>query len=422
MMMSVHVYRSALLWNFLSTVFSGICGFIVLLIIGGVYGPITLGVFNQVYAFYIVFSQFGAFGIHLSLVKHLAEYDQYDRLRRIVFSSGVFLSLFIAFFWALSLWLGNKMIGEIFSRNVGHGVGLVSVGVFFFSLNKIMMLSLNGMSMLKEYAFFQSLRFLLMLIVLIFLILVKTDGRDIPLVFSIAEGALFLSLLVFCRHGFIFERDVFSDFLVWVRRHFFFGFKSFGGHILVLVNTRIDVLCLGLFLEDKVVGIYSMAAIVAEAACQLPTVFRTVYTPDIVKFVAERRQASLLVLVRKSRFFLWSAMLLISLAGYFVIELLLPVLTDKIAYREAAPLFAILMSGIVFSSAYMPFSFLLVNGGYPGMQSLMIFLVVFVNIVGNLLLIPFLGGIGAALATSFANICSVFILKALVRRCLGLKL
>jgi O-antigen/teichoic acid export membrane protein len=415
-------YTSAIRWNLLSTVFSGICGLIVLVMIGGVYGPEALGSFNQVYAFYIVFSQFGAFGIQLSLVKHLAEYDRDDTLCSVIFSSGVSLALFFALFWALFLFFVRGMISAIFSQQVGYGVGIVSAGVFFFSLNKAMMFSLNGMSLLKEYALFQALRFLFMLAILISLIILHIDAKCLSLVLSLAEGVLFLSLLVFFRRSFNFQRAQLGELFVWGRRHFFFGLKSFGGHILVLLNTRIDVLCLGLMTNDRTVGIYSMAAIVAESVSQVPAVFRTVYTPDIVKFVAERRMQALTVLVRRGRVFLSLIMFFIAVAAYFCIDLLLPALTGKLEYMESAILFAILMLGIVFAAGYMPFSFILISGGYPGVQSIMILLVVAINIVGNISLIPIWGGVGAVLATSLANISSVYILKKLTKKYLDFEL
>jgi O-antigen/teichoic acid export membrane protein len=399
-----------------------VCGFLTLFIIGGVYGAETLGVFNQVYAFYIVFSQFAAFGVHLSLVKHLAEYDSDEPLRQVIFSAGMSLSFFLSLFFALLLWLAKPWIGEFYSYQVAYGVGIVSVGIFFFSLNKSLLFSLNGMSFFREFAFYQSMRFLLMLCVLAFLILFKIEERSVPIIFPVAEGVLFLGLLYFCRCNFLFKKSTLPDLMKWGRLHFFFGFKSLGGHILLLMNTRIDVLFLGFFMNDEVVGVYSMAAILAEATCQLPTVFRTVYTPKLVRFLAERNVGELLNLIRKSKLLLWGAMTFISALGYLFVDLILPLLTGKVEYREAALLFVILMIGIIVASGYMPFSLILVNAGYPGMQSLMILMVVLINVVGNSFLVPSYGAVGAAFATSFANICSVALLKIFSKHLLGFRM
>jgi Na+-driven multidrug efflux pump len=127
-------------------------------------------------------------------------------------------------------------------------------------------------------------------------------------------------------------------------------------------------------------------------------------------------------LIRKSKLLLWGAMTFISALGYLFVDLILPLLTGKVEYREAALLFVILMIGIIVASGYMPFSLILVNAGYPGMQSLMILMVVLINVVGNSFLVPSYGAVGAAFATSFANICSVALLKIFSKHLLGFRM
>lgn len=115
---------------------------------------------------------------------------------------------------------------------------------------------------------------------------------------------------------------------------------------------------------------------------------------------------------------MWGLMLFVSVAGYLFVDTLLPLLTGRAEYRAAAPLYLILMAGITVASGYVPFGLLLVNGGFPGVQSLMVVLIVLTNTLGNFILIPFWGSIGAAVATTLANILSVVLLKFFARRCL----
>ncbi len=410
-------------WNLLSTFFCGICGVLLLLIIGGWYGPIIFGVFNQIYALYIIFSQLGAFGIHLSLIKSLAENDSVEERRQIVFSSGMFASFLLASFFALILHFLAMPIGAFLkSPQVGFGLIFASLGVFFFSMNKSLLFSLNGLSLLKEYALYQAMRYVLMLMALLLLIFFKIDGRYVFIIFPLAEAFLFVLLLFFFRHEFRCSRLLFQELLEWTRKHLSFGIKSFEGHILLDLNTRVDVLCLGFFVSDSVVGIYSMAAIIAEASLQLPLVFRTVYTPTVVKFLAGKKLEELASLVRKVRGRLWGLMLIVFVLGYFFVGILLPLVTGKAEYGDALPVFSFLMLGIIVASGYVPFGLMIANGGYPGTQSLMMFLVVIINVVGNLILIPLCGSLGAAVATSFANISSVFLLRFFSERCFSMKI
>lgn len=413
----------ALRFNLLSTLISGLIGLGIPFMIGYFYSVDVFGVFNQVYAWYIVFSQLGAFGVHLSLVKHLAENDGCVEKRRTVFMSGMGLSFLLSLFFAAQFWgVGSPIGAYLSSPDVGYGIRAASLGVFFFSMNKCLLFSLNGLSLLREYALFQMLRYALMPFALCVLVLAGVHGRNVAFMFPAAEGFLFVGLVYYFRREFSYNVLVSAGSRKWALRHFGFGLRAFAGHILLDLNTRIDVLFLGFFTDDRTVGVYSMAAILAEAALQLPLVYRTVYTPTVVKCLAGRRFEELTLLVRETRVRMRSVMIPVAIVGYFFVDRLLPLLTGRPEYAAAAPLYLILMMGVVLAAGYVPFGLLLVNGGFPGIQSLMIVLMVLSNVLGNLALIPFWGGAGAAVATSFANVFSVLLLKHFSRRCLGVVL
>ena len=403
--------------NLISTFLSCLVGFGTPFLIAIFYDIDVFGVFNQIYAWYIVFSQLGAFGIHLSMMKHLAEYDQNHEKIQIIFTSGVWLSFLSGLLFASTLWILSSPIGRFLcSPTVGFGLRAAAAGIFFFAINKCLLFSLNGLSLFHEYALFQMLRYLLMLFTLVFLVLFQISGKYVSFIFPVAEGFLFLGLILYFRARFIFEKTIFSEINMWVKLHLNFGIKASLGHILLDLNTRIDVLFLGFFVDDKTVGFYSMAAIIAEAALQLPVVFRTIYTPTVVKYLSSGKLQELSALVKKSRTLLWHVMLIITAAGFFFVKLGLPSLTGKSEYGLIAPLYLILMIGVIIASGYTPFSLILANGGYPGIQSLITLFVVLTNAFGNVLLIPFWGNYGAAIATTTANIVSVFLLKYFTRK------
>jgi O-antigen/teichoic acid export membrane protein len=91
---------------------------------------------------------------------------------------------------------------------------------------------------------------------------------------------------------------------------------------------------------------------------------------------------------------------------------------DTLLYLRSWPIFAILMSGIALSSGYIPFGQILVQAGQPGLHTIMTLLLVVFNFTLNLLLIPVLGLIGAAIATALAHCVGVFLLKIFTKRIL----
>ncbi len=83
------------LWNYSSVVISGCAGLLLILIIGTHYGPTALGAFNIVFAIYIILSQVAAFGVHHSVLKHMAEFAHDVMLRRSIFSSGLISTILL---------------------------------------------------------------------------------------------------------------------------------------------------------------------------------------------------------------------------------------------------------------------------------------------------------------------------------------
>ena len=188
------------------------------------------------------------------------------------------------------------------------------------------------------------------------------------------------------------------------------------------LNTRVDVICLGLFVSDRTVGIYSMAAILAEAAYQLPLVLRTVFNPRVIQMLAARAYRPLQDLICKTRKLLWGGMALAALTGTALYPLAIPLLTGKPEYAQGVLYFGIIMAGMVIASGYVPFGLILINAGRPGLQTFMVVLLLLLNAGSNLLLIPILGSFGAALATAATHVFSLVLVKYFSWKYLELKI
>ena len=74
------------------------------------------------------------------------------------------------------------------------------------------------------------------------------------------------------------------------------------------------------------------------------------------------------------------------------------------------------MVGIVLNSIYRPFLGILLQGGKPGKNTLMAFILILINIFGNIILIPYFGIYGAAFVTA-----CVYVLEGLFLRYFAIK-
>jgi Na+-driven multidrug efflux pump len=84
--------------------------------------------------------------------------------------------------------------------------------------------------------------------------------------------------------------------------------------------------------------------------------------------------------------------------------------------------FTILVAGIVISSGYRPFIGFLLQGGRPGMFTIIMAGSVLLNALLNFLLIPWLGINGSALATAVVFVMEALTVAVLARRVFGIAL
>ncbi len=411
-------FASDVSWNVVSFGFMGVSGILLNVLIAKFYNTSTLGIFNQVYALYILFSQLAIAGIHLSVLKNISHYNDKPDEVKAIFSAAIYLVscisivvIFIAIF-SRSLWI------HIFkSPGVELGFLYVLPALLFFALNKTYLAFHNACRRMKVFAAFQSLRFFFFLFFLTLLICLSYDGNKIPIIFLLSELTLFLILFFFSLR---FIRFSFSSrVLTWIKNHFLFGTKALFGHLLADVNTRVDVLMLGVFVSDKIVGIYSFAAMLADGFNQLPIVFRSNVNPVITRYRFSKNIEELEAAIKKGKRLAYKFLIPLGVAATIFYPLILHIFRFQAEFSilfNSWGIFAILMAGTLLSAGYLPFQMMLNQVGHPGYHTIFLFLVFTTNIVLNLILISIFGMYGAAVATALAISSQIIYLKILVRK------
>ena len=135
-----------MLWNFGSIGVLAISGFVLQFSIGNHYDAATLGVFNQVLAYYTIASQLAAAGLNLSALKEIAA-RPHDRAHcaTIVFASGLVPAAILALVVTALYALSRHAVGDLLaSPGVAAGIAASAPGLFFFALNKVLMSVVNG--------------------------------------------------------------------------------------------------------------------------------------------------------------------------------------------------------------------------------------------------------------------------------------
>ncbi len=415
-------FEQGVAFNVASLAVLGLSGIAINLLIARFGGARDLGVFNQAYAVYIFASQLAVGGLQFSVL-HFVSHRAADRAAcaRIA-SSALFLaaltSLAVAALIAASRGLAGRLLD---SAGVELALLAVTPGLFLFSLNKVILSVLNGLRQMRAFAIFQALRFILILVGVGLILWLELAGALLAGAFSLAEGVLLIALAAYLERRVLPIRWR-SVERPWLRRHLAFGWKSFLSGTLSELNTRVDVLTLGLFLSDRVVGIYSFAAIFAEGLNQLPYVVRNNLDPLLGNRFADRDLKRIEWYSRKIRTLFWPGMALLGIVAVGVYSAMISLLFAGTDFASSGVVFAILVLGVVLSAGYRPFLGILLQGGEPGRYTQLTTLVVAGNLAGNLLLIPVFGMRGAAAATAAMLVAEALLVVLYARRLFGVRL
>ncbi len=421
-----HILKSKfnrdVLWNLGSLGILSVGGILTNAIILKLRGAEALGIFNQVYAIYIVASQVGVGGLQFSVLKYVS-HNQTDLAQCAdITSSAVALVTLISGAVCIVGYLLKDLAGALLqSPGVTQGLLLVIPGLLFFSLNKALIMVLNGLRHMRAYAIFKALRYILIPLGIAAIIALDWPGEYLPLSLTIAEGVLFLGLVVYINTR-LFAFKLSSSMRFWFSEHFWFGVKGVLSGVLTELDTRVDVLMLGYFSNDAVVGIYSFAATLAEGIGQIPLVLRQNVDPIIGQHFAEGEKTKISDLARRVRKTFYPLMGLVGLAAVLVYPVFFKLSSSENGLSQSWAVFTIIMLGIVINSGYRPFLGIMLQGGRPEMNTLFVGMLVVSNVILNAFFIFMLGIYGAAVVNVLLYTLEAILLVIYSRKLLGVRL
>jgi O-antigen/teichoic acid export membrane protein len=407
-----------LLFNYAALALVAVGGLLTNVVVARSLGEAALGVFAQAYAVYIAASQLAVGGVHISVLRSVAQ-ARGDRAEQgHLVASGLVLSLGLGAAVASLVLLGRSLLGGLLgSTELPSALVLAALALVPFSLNKTLLSVLNGLQRMRVYALLQALRVMVLLLTLSLLAWSRRPAAQLTLSLLLAELAVLgVSLPVVARKLQLRPAQVCRS---WLTRHLSFGARGLMSGVFLELNTRIDVLAIGLFLPDVEVGRYSIAAAFGEGLYQCLIVVRSQLNPLLAQLVLEQDRASMRRLVRRSWRYLYPGMIVAYLAGLGALELVLGYQLrppDPAAIRAC---YLILGAGVLAVSGFVPFDGALLHAGRPAHYTLFTFLIALSNLVLNLALIPWLGIQGAALGTALALALSILYLGAIMRWQLG---
>jgi O-antigen/teichoic acid export membrane protein len=409
-------------WNMLSLVILAASGFIMNAMIVYTRGEEALGVFSQVYAIYLIFSQIVVFGLHHSVLR-LVSYHHQDRsyCSEITISALILIIVISIPATIISLLLIKPMGFLLDSPDVATGLFLTLPSLVFFSLNKVLINVLNGLDEMKAFSFFRSLRYILLFVIIGIIIALNLDNRYISASLSICEVILFICLLIYIFRK-VLPLSRLKNFQLLAKEHLRFGSKGFLSGLLIGINTKVDVLMIGVFLTDVHVGIYSFAAVLAEGLYEITVVAQLSLNPVIGRAFSKNDKKEIESLSRSFRKFFYPLMITIGGIAVIVYPLIVKLFADPSYLLESWVIFTVIVIGIVIDSGYGAMRGIIMQGNRPGLYTLYILALVVGDALLNLVMIPLMGIVGAGLVTMCTNILSMVYLIWISRKAFSINL
>ncbi len=383
-------------------------------------GASAVGQFNQLAAVYIVASQFAAMGVHLAVLHFLPVANIQER-------KAAAQAALVAMFPASALtggcvWLGAPLTEEILgSPGLAGGVEWVALATGLFAVNKLLLNLLNVLGHLIWLSLAQALRPIIWLLAA--WLSLNSGGIS-----QTALGAMFvfgeLAVLVFALARIAAKLCSRSEGVVhpWITRLASFGIRAFPSNAMTELNTRVDVLILGVFADDQVVGIYSFAALIAEGVFQIGVLLRTIINNRLVTAVVGRDAAALAVLWRSTSRVSWGLSAAAAVVAAIATPFLIDVLRLDPGLHDGLWVLLLLLFGVTAGAGFSPFWNVLLLAGRPGMHSLLMLGLLSCNFLLNTIAVPVAGMTGAGLATALSFLLFPLLLRLAGRKVLGMEI
>jgi O-antigen/teichoic acid export membrane protein len=415
-------FTSDVLWNLGSLLFLAVGGLFMNGLIVGLRGAEALGIFNQVFAFYIVLSQIGVGGVQFSVLQQIS-YAQDEpevcadtTIAALLLVVGLTIPLCL-----LGLALAAPLGRLLNSPEVAVGLAYVMPGLIFFAANKVLINVLNGLRYMRAYAVFRALRFILIPLFIVAIIAAGLPDSALALALTLSELVLMLALLPYI-YGWVLPLRWPAQVGKYLRSHRSYGLRGMLSGVLIELNTRVDVIMLGIFLNDRMVGWYSFAAILAEGFAQIPMAVRYNVDPLLGEAFAKSQREQITQLAQRIRRVLLPVMAGLGGLAALVYPLIFMFLAGSEGLAVSWGVFAILVAAQVLVAGYSPMRGVLLQGGVPGAYTLIILATALANAAINLLLIPVLGLVGAALATGAMILLEMVCIVILARQVLRVRI
>lgn len=367
-------------------------------------GPDEFGKYSYAFAFISIFGAMTPLGLHPIVVRDIVRDPPSAR-----FLIGNAFVLYAAFSLAVSLFICLILVPLLDKDAATANAIILLSGTLVIKSTDIVKAWFEAQIQSKFVALLESLSFTIVSALKVALILI--GAPMMAFVWAAALEALLIAItLLWCYHR---TAHRLTDWSFLPKRAKALARDSWPlmlSGLTIVIYMRIDQIMLGDMLGDSSVGIYSAAVRISEAWYFLPTTI----TASIYPAIAMLKKDSIALYAQKNQqlfsILIWLA-LGTAVATTFFADLIVK-LTFGSSYAEAASILVIHVWSGVFVFLGVASNSWLVNENLQRLAFARALLGALINIACNVVLIPSMGGKGAALGTLIAQAFSSYLFDA----------
>ncbi|NJE26409.1 hypothetical protein E3E22_07220 [Thermococcus sp. MV5] len=373
-----------------STIGSMVLSMIASILVTRSLGPERYGIYSfyiSVVSFVGLFFRFGVFNSAGLLLVHT---DNEKRIRKLI-GTAFILGLVIGVVYSLFLTLSSWFIDEFFKTNVGSIIRYTSLLLIFFPLYYLITHLSRGTKRVEILALMRILSrvvYLVNIAIIIFFNVISVKA------FSFAYGiSMSISYIVsiFMLTPEFREIKLHGKEILRLTKRY--GIHVYLGQIADQSTYKLDSLFITYFVGTTPLGFYNLAI----ALVSPMVAFSSAFTTTVFREFARKEK-----IPRKILFYntLWLIAYTIGiiLFGKWIIKLLF---TER--FLPTYSLASILVIAGFFQGMYQPFGIFFESKGFGKIIRNISYITALVNVLGNALLIPLYGAMGAAVASALSK-------------------
>ena len=318
-----------------------------------------------------------------------------------VFTNALYQTIFTSFLCIIIFIISR----EWFLNNPLKGIPLQYFYIIiclipFYFLNQHAKTILLGHRAIYTYNIFVVMQFLLLFVMhLVFIPRQGLFGGILSIVISAIALTVF-GVVLLLKYGV----SVGSITLRFLKKSYSFGVRSQLGIVFSYLNRRLDIFIVNYFLNPYQVGIYAIAVAVGELPWHLPSAAATVLFPWIADKKKNDAAQFTSYVLRNVLFITTILVLILALLGRIIIITLFGT-----AFEGSVLLMYVLLPGVLALGVTRILGGHFQGSGRPELGTLMVAFSFVETIVLDIILIPRMGALGAAIASSVAYITSALV-------------